>query len=272
MLRSLPVAVAATGVVAATTLCCSDASAPRPAPASHLALAASAAATAPTLTPQQSGTTNRLQAISPVSPRVAWASGVGGTYVVTTDGGATWRAGVVPGAEGLQFRDVEGVSETDAYLMSAGSGTASRIYKTEDGGVSWSLQFQNQDPDAFYDCFAFWSPKHGLTMSDAVNGRFPVIRTLDGVTWQDIGDRLPVAQSGEAAFAASGTCVTAQGGRRAWIVTGAAARARVLATTDGGETWAAYDTPIAQGTPSSGGISVDFRDPFHGILAGGELA
>src|SRR3989442_681126 len=225
MLRSLPAAVAATGVVAATTLCCSDTSAPTRAAAPRTALVASSAASAPTLTPQQSGTTNRLQAISPVSPRVAWASGVGGTYVVTTDGGATWRAGVVPGAEGLQFRDVEGVSETDAYLMSAGSGTASRIYKTEDGGVSWSLQFQNQDPDAFYDCFAFWSPKHGLTMSDAVNGRFPVIRTLDGVTWQDIGDRLPVAQSGEAAFAASGTCITAQGGKRAWIATRAAAQA-----------------------------------------------
>src|SRR5213593_94886 len=243
MLRSLPVAVAATGVVAATTLCCSDASAPRPAPASHLALAASARATAPTLTPQQSGTTNRLQAISPVSPRVAWASGVGGTYAVTTDGGAHWRAGVVPGGETLQFRDVEGVSETVAYLLAAGSGAASRIYKTEDGGASWSLQFQNQDPDAFYDCFAFWSPKHGITMSDAVNGRFPVVRTTDGVTWQDIGDRLPVAQSGEAAFAASGTCITAQGGKRAWIATGAAAQARILATTDGGETWAAYDTP-----------------------------
>jgi photosystem II stability/assembly factor-like uncharacterized protein len=272
MLRTLPAAVAATGVVAATTLCCSDTAAPTRAAAPRTALAASLAAAAPTLTPQQSGTTNRLQAISPVSPRVAWASGVGGTYVLTTDGGTTWRAGVVPGAEGLQFRDVEGVSETVAYLMSSGSGTASRIYKTEDGGVSWSLQFQNQDPDAFYDCFAFWSPTHGITMSDAVNGRFPVIRTLDGVTWQDIGDRLPVAQSGEAAFAASGTCVTAQGGKRAWIATGVAARARILATTDGGDTWAAYDTPIVQGTPSSGGISVDFRDPFHGILAGGELA
>src|SRR5438034_4391956 len=29
---------------------------------------------------------------------------------------------------------------------------------------------------------------------------------------------------------------------------------RSLATTDGGETWAAYDTPIVQGTPSSGGL------------------
>src|SRR2546425_3416556 len=271
MLRSLPVAVAAPGVVAATTLCCSDASAPRPAPASHLALAASAAASAPTLTLQQSGTTNRLQAISPVSPRVVWASGVGGTYAVTTDGGAHWRAGVVPGAETLQFRDVEGVSATVAYLLAAGSGEASRIYKTEDGGATWTLQFQNHDPDAFYDCFAFWSPGHGIAMSDAVNGRFPVIRTTDGTTWQDIGDRLPAAQSGEAAFAASGTCIAAQGGQRAWIGTGGAAKARILFTADGGNSWAAAETPIVQGTPTSGGISVAFRNSHNGILGGGEL-
>ena len=55
----------------------------------------------PTLTPQQSGTTNRLQAVSPVNRHVVWASGVGGTYAVTTHGGATWRAGVGPGAGGL---------------------------------------------------------------------------------------------------------------------------------------------------------------------------
>ena len=46
---------------------------------------------APTLTPQQSGTTSRLQAISPVSARVVWASGVNGTYALTTDGGRPGR-------------------------------------------------------------------------------------------------------------------------------------------------------------------------------------
>src|SRR5258708_38903798 len=39
---------------------------------------------APHLTVQQSGTTNRLQAVSPVSSRVVWVSGVNGTYAVTT--------------------------------------------------------------------------------------------------------------------------------------------------------------------------------------------
>ena len=60
--------------------------------------------------------------MSPVNSRVVWASGVGGTYVLTTDGGTTWKAGVVPGAEALQFRDVEGVSEKVAYLLAAGVG------------------------------------------------------------------------------------------------------------------------------------------------------
>jgi photosystem II stability/assembly factor-like uncharacterized protein len=203
---------------------------------------------------------------------VVWVSGVGGTYAVTTDGGDTWHSGVVPGAETLQFRDVEGVSEKVAYLMSAGVGTDSRIYKTENGGATWTLQFQNEDPNGFYDCFAFWNQKHGITMGDSVAGRFPVILTLDGKTWQDIGDWLPEALPGEAAFAASGTCVATQGGKRAWIATGGAERARILATIDGGETWDAYDTPIVQGTPTSGLFSVDFRDPFHGILGGGELA
>ena len=115
----------------------------------------------PTLTPQVSGTTNRLQAVSPVNSRVVWASGTGGTYARTTDGGETWVSAQVPGAETLEFRDVEGVSAEVAYLMAAGTGTDSRIYKTEDGGATWALQIQNTDPAGFYDCFAFWTPTYG---------------------------------------------------------------------------------------------------------------
>jgi photosystem II stability/assembly factor-like uncharacterized protein len=202
---------------------------------------------------------------------VVWASGLGGTYTVTTDGGNTWHAGVVPGAETLQFRDVQGVSDKIAYLMASGTGTDSRIYKTEDGGATWTLQFESQIADAFYDCFAFWNPTNGIAFSDSVNGVFPALRTVDGMTWQSIANNMPPALPGEGGFAASGTCVATQGTSNAWIATGAAAQARILATTDGGNTWAAYDTPIIHGTSTSGNITVDFRDALHGMVGGGEL-
>jgi photosystem II stability/assembly factor-like uncharacterized protein len=191
----------------------------------------------------------------------------------TTDGGRHWQAGVVEGAELLQFRDVHGVSAMVAYLLSAGVGEDSRIYTTADGGKTWTLQFKNLNKNGFYDCFDFWTPDRGITMGDAVNGILPVLRTRDGGGhWRRIGGKLPPAQAGEAAFAASGTCVAPQGSDRAWIATGAAEKARILATTDGGDTWSSYDTPIVQGTPASGLFTVAFRDSRHGILAGGDLA
>ena len=263
--------LAAAALLAATGLSCTDDS--NPSSPSTANLAQMATKRGPTLTPQTSGTTARLIGVHAVNQNVAWVSGVDGTFAVTTDGGATWHAGVVPGAEALQFRDVEGVSAMEAYLLSIGSGSDSRIYHTTDGGESWDLQFQNADPDAFYDCFAFWTPNRGFAYSDGVNGRFPVIRTTDGETWQDIGDNLPAAQPGEFAFASSGTCTAAQGGKRGWIGTGGLGDARILATTDGGDSWAAYPTPIVQGAPegASGIFTIDFRDPNRGILAGGDL-
>ena len=270
MARLLSNASAAAMLTAAVILACADPSSP--VPDSSSVGSTPEIVRVPTLRVQHSGTTNRLQAISPVNSQVVWASGVGGTFVRTTDGGRHWRAGVVPGAELLQFRDVHGVSASEAYLLAAGVGTDSRIYKTVNGGATWELQFTNQIPNAFYDCFDFWTAERGITFSDAVNGRFPVIRTRDGgENWFRIGARLPAAQPGEAGFAASGTCVDTFGENRAWIATGAAARARILATTDGGQTWRAYRTPIVQGTPASGIFTVEFRDSRHGILAGGDL-
>src|SRR5580700_9198438 len=78
-----------------------------------------------------------------VSPKLAWVSGTKGTYARTADGGKNWSVGTVPGAEKLDFRDVEAFGDTTAYLLSAGPGDESRIYKTSDGGQSWALQFKS---------------------------------------------------------------------------------------------------------------------------------
>ncbi|HWN17929.1 MAG TPA: hypothetical protein VNO19_03330 [Gemmatimonadales bacterium] len=262
---SLQVAVGTLAIAASVALACSDD------PTSQgVSMESRQAPSAPTLTPQTSGTTQRFFAVSPVNDRVVWASAAGGTFARTTNGGQTWVSRVVPGAEALQFRDVEGVSEKVAYLLSAGEGSDNRIYKTEDGGEEWTLQFQaGPDPRNFYDCFDFWTPDRGITFADAQDGRFPVIKTTDGETWRDAG--IPGAQAGEAGFAASGTCITTHGGNRAWIGTGGGAMARILATTNGGSSWTSHTVPILQGTPTSGVVSVDFRDAHNGILGGGDV-
>src|SRR5215831_461743 len=102
-------------------------------------LALALAACAQSWQPQQSNSTASLRGLCAVDSRVVWASGTGGTYLRTTDGGATWQARTVLGAESLDFRDIQAFDARTAYLLSIGPGQQSRIYKTVDGGATWSL-------------------------------------------------------------------------------------------------------------------------------------
>jgi len=230
-------------------------------------------ATRPALEPVGSGTTALLQAVSAPSGRVAWVSGHRAVVLRTTDGGTTWQTIDVPGAAGdsLEFRDVYAVDADVAYLLAAGPGSRSRIYKTTDGR-HWELQFTNSDSGAFYDCFDFWSASHGIALSDAVDGRLLVRRTADGGAHWSLpsADSLPAAQIGEGGFAASGSCVVTLAGRFVWIGTGAADTARVLRSEDGGRTWQAATTPITAGT-FAGIAALAFRDTLHGMALGGKL-
>lgn len=216
------------------------------------------------------GTTQRLQAVSAVNDQVVWVSGTGGTYGVTLDGGRSWRMGVVAGGDSLQFRDVHGVDQRTAYLLSSGPGTGSRIYKTLDGGQNWQLQFINREPLAFYDCFDFWDAEHGVAWSDNVGGTFPVVRTENGgQRWSPA----PVtgATEGEGAFAASGTCLVTHGKDAAFAVTGAGKEARVFRSGDRGRTWKPIASPMVQGTNTTGHTTIAFRDERHGLAAGGDI-
>ena len=176
------------------------------------------------------------------------------------------------GAESLQFRDVHALDARTAWLLSIGNGPDSRIYRTDDGGGTWSLQFQAEDPRAFYDCFDFWDASAGIAFSDNVDGEFPLIATADGRTWRPLPtERLPDASEGEGSFAASGTCVVARGDSLAWFGTGAGAEARVFRTRDRGRSWEDVATPLAHGTPTTGIASLAFLDDLRGAAMGGDV-
>jgi len=222
------------------------------------------------LKPEAGVTDANLRGISAVSDQVAWASGTKGTILRTTDSGKHWDKVSVPGAEALDFRDVQGFDEKTAFVLAAGPGEQSRIYKTEDGGQHWQLQFTNQEPKAFYDCMAFWDRNHGIALSDAVDGKFLLLSTSDGKTWSPLNPRtLPAALPNEGAFAASGTCLFTFGKRDAWFVTGGPA-ARVFHTSDHGETWTVTNTPILSGEASQGIFSIVFWTEKDGVIVGGD--
>lgn len=226
----------------------------------------------PTIVDQVSGTSELLQAVSVVDADVVWVSGHGGVYVRTRDGGATWTAAGVPEADSLQFRDVHAVDARTAWLLAAGPGELSRIYRTDDAGEHWTLQWVNPEPDGFYDCLDFWDDRRGLAYGDAVDGTLRVLRTGDGgATWARVpDDALPAAFPGEGGFAASGLCVETAAGGRAWIGAGNTTTSRVFRTDDYGRSWTAAELPIEAGE-GAGATAVSRVDRERGFAFGGAL-
>jgi photosystem II stability/assembly factor-like uncharacterized protein len=219
---------------------------------------------------QQVNTTASLRGLSVVNEKVVWASGTGGTFLRTIDGGKTWKVGTIPGAKKLDFRDIEAFDANTAYILSIGNGESSRIYKTIDGGETWKLQFKNTNEKAFFDAIACWDKKNCIAMSDPVDGHYLLIATSDGGNiWKPIvTNNIPAAKDGEAAFAASGTCLITQGKTNAFIVSGGSA-ARVFRSPDRGVSWSVADTPIVKGTPGSGIFSIAMRNDKNGVIVGG---
>jgi photosystem II stability/assembly factor-like uncharacterized protein len=187
----------------------------------------------------------------------------------TIDGGKTWKVGKVPDAEKLDFRDVEAFDAEETYLLSIGNGENSRIYKTTDGGLNWKLQFKNTNEKAFFDAFAFWDKNNGIAMSDPVNGKYLLIETTDGENWKILeNEKMPNAKEGEAAFAASGTCLITSGKTDVYLVSGGN-DARVFRSNNRGLNWFVADTPIVRGTAGSGIFSIAMFDKTRGVIVGG---
>ena len=118
----------------------------------------------PTLTPQDSGTTNGLIAVWPVNPQVVWACGRNGTFTVTTDGdgGQTWILTNPPPVTGAIF----GLSYVGRTGGGAGDNLGRAVVITANtGGAAWTPDEGNTwftlPGVSGYWAVAFASPKAG---------------------------------------------------------------------------------------------------------------
>ena len=118
----------------------------------------------------------QFRGLDVVDRRTAWVGGSAGSVFRTTDGGRTWEDVSPRGAEGLLFRDVEAPGRRPRQRDGDRGGQRLPDLHDHRRRPSWHRAFTNHDPAAFYDCMAFWpSGRHGIAMSDPVNGKFRII-------------------------------------------------------------------------------------------------
>ena len=207
-----------------------------------------------------------LQYIQVLSDQVVWGTGYdgsgGGAYfqVVTrtTNGGTNWVAKPVTTTAGYGSAMIYAVDATTAYVplfhSTAGGG---RIYKTTDGGTTWTHQTTATytAPNGFPNIIHFFDANNGFTQGDPNGGYFEFYTTTNGGTnWVRVPQaNIPAALSGEYGVVGYYSAI----GNHIWFSTN---KGRVYRSTDRGLNWTVHTTPIGNYQ-----FKIKMRDAANGL-------
>jgi photosystem II stability/assembly factor-like uncharacterized protein len=152
-----------------------------------------------------SGTKTSLRGLSVVNDNVLWVSGSNGTVGKSSNAGKNWKWMTIKGFEKTDFRDIEAFDANTAIIMAVDA--PAYILKTIDGGETWKTVYENKTKGMFLDAMDFLGPDFGMVVGDPINGKvFIATTTNGGDSWKEMPvDKRPLADSGEAFFAASGS-------------------------------------------------------------------
>lgn len=210
------------------------------------------------------GTKTSIRGLSVVNDKIIWVSGSNGMIGKSIDSGNTWKWIQVHGFEKTDFRDIEAFDENIAVIM--GVDVPAYILRTIDGGQTWKMVFENKTKGMFLDAMEFWNDQSGIVIGDPINRKFFIARTFNGGnTWQTIPEnKYPIADSGEACFAASGTNIRKFGNDAACFVTGGL-HSRLFIKDK------IIDLPIIQGKETTGANSIAIKNKKTFIVVGGDF-
>ncbi len=215
-----------------------------------------------------SGTGVSFRGLSVVNNHTLWVSGSKGTVGISTNSGKSWHFLVVEGYETRDFRDIEAFDGQTAVIMAVGEPAV--ILRTSNAGKTWKKVYENNVQGMFLDAMEFWNDQNGMVVGDPINNRFFVARTSDGGrSWKEVpNDRRPMADSGEACFAASGTNLRLWEGTESCFVSGGL-KSRLFGRG------APINLPVAQGKETQGANSVAVwlkgNSTPHIIVVGGDF-
>ncbi|TDE41897.1 oxidoreductase [Flavobacterium rhamnosiphilum] len=167
----------------------------------------------------------------------------------------------------LEFRSN---AKTKKHIFILNVGNPALLYQISKDGKETKLVYQENHEKVFYDSMQFWNDREGIAIGDPIADCLNIIITRDGGnSWNKAPSaKLPKVIDGEAAFAASNTNIVIKG-NNTWIVSGGK-KSRVFYSSDKGNTWTVYDTPIVQGKSMTGIFTADFYDAQNGFVTGGD--
>jgi photosystem II stability/assembly factor-like uncharacterized protein len=205
-----------------------------------------------------------LRGLSVVDDKTVWVSGSSGTVAKSLDGGATWKWMKVKGYEKTDFRDIEAFDKKTAVIM--GIDSPAYILRTADGGETWKKVYENNQKGIFLDAMEFWNEQSGIVIGDPINNHFFIGRTFDGGrTWRTIPEvNKPVADSGEACFASSGTNIRKLTKSQAVFITGGLASHVFIKDKK-------ILLPVIQGKETTGANSIAIKNSKTFIIVGGDF-
>ena len=212
-----------------------------------------------------------LRGLSVVNDNVVWVSGSGGAVGKSSNGGKNWKWMTVKGFEKTEFRDIEAFDGSTAIIMAID--TPATILKTTDGGDSWKVVYQNNTKGMFLDAMDFSGEQYGIVIGDPIAGKIFIAETFNnGDTWAELGleGKRPVADSGEAFFAASGTNIRLMNNKNFYAASGGLKSRLITRLT-------ATPLPIVQGKETTGANSIDVYDNGNGkgskqmVIVGGDF-
>jgi len=219
--------------------------------------------------------------LNDTSQDVAWTVALDGSgndadvsaVAVTTDGGVTWTSFDPVNLENAVNMGISMVFPTDAntayiaaFKRTQGSVGDQGLWKTTDGGNTWlriNTNSMYSDAASFPNLIYFFDDNNGFCQGDPVMGEFEMYTTTDaGATWTPIdGANIDNPIAGEFGFtngyAAAGTTV--------WFTTN---KGRLYRSTDQGQSWQAFQTPLQSfghytGGPDDSG-EITFKDDNEG--------
>ncbi len=200
-----------------------------------------------------SGHNSSLRGLSVVNDNVIWVSGSNGTVGKSSNAGKNWKWITVKGFENRDFRDIEAFDAGTAVIIAVGEPAC--ILRTNDGGETWKTVYENNTPGMFLDAIDFATPLYGIVVGDPVGNKIFLAETNDGGnTWIEWAmNKRPVADSGEAFFAASGSNIRLFNNKTYFLASGGR-RSRLFTATK------VSALPLIQGAESTGANSIDIFD------------